>query len=307
MGGVPVPDFVRESTVGYRPYPPATTRHYYNIDPNAADCVYNPSYETQPNPCPEQTSGPQHAHAYRHAQAHDATQAECMVQEWQKPRHQFKAFTSDSDDSVQNKLPYIPTGQSHKFICRTKLKQSAYPYIPTGQSYKFIHRTKLRPSAYPCIPTGQSDIQPYTGPNPGSQHTHAYPQHTVYSGPIPGSQLTRYHISRRLLTPNHSQAPTARVQPSMRRRIMCTMTRWCRLSRSLALELVRLPTVQTPMTVNHDIPDDARARGDIVYLGVTPGRACPGTMGSLSLPTSVYSLSAWQRTMTGLTSRWVRS
>ena len=53
MGGVPVPDFVRESTVGYRPYPPATTRHYYNIDPIAADCVYNPSYETQPNPCPE--------------------------------------------------------------------------------------------------------------------------------------------------------------------------------------------------------------------------------------------------------------
>ena len=108
MGGVPVPDFVRESTVGYRPYPPATTRHYYNIYPNAADCVYNPSYETQPNPCPEQTSGPQHAHAYRHAQAHDATQAECMVQEWQKPRHQFKAFTSDSDDTVQNKLPTYP-------------------------------------------------------------------------------------------------------------------------------------------------------------------------------------------------------
>ena len=177
MGGVPVPAFVRESTVGYRPYPPATTRHYCNIDPIAADCVYNPSYETQPNPCPEQTSGPQHAHAYRHAQAHDATQAECMVQEWQKPRHQFKAFTSDSDDTVQHTHTYPQANPTNLYTEPNSGPQHthAYPQANPTNLYTEPNSGPQHTHAYPqANPTNL-----YTEPNSGPQHTHAYPQHTA--------------------------------------------------------------------------------------------------------------------------------
>ena len=174
MGGVPVPDFVRESTVGYHPYPPATTRHCYNIEPNAADCVYNPSYETQPNPCPEQTSGPQHAHAYRHAQAHDATQAECMVQEWQKPRHQFKAFTSDSDDTVQHTHTYPQANPTNLYAEPNSGPQHTHTY----------------PQANPT--------NLYAEPNSGPHHTHTYLHSTTYPKPFSGSYRT--HTTR------HAQA-----------------------------------------------------------------------------------------------------
>lgn len=165
-------DFVRESTAGYHPYPPATTRHCYTIEPNEADCVYNPS---QPNPYQEQTSGPPHAHAYWHAQAHDATQAECMVQEWHKPKHQSKAFTSDSDDSVRYKLPTCPPADS----------TNSYAEPNPGP-----HHTHTYPQA--------NKTNPYTGPNPGPQHTHTYLRSTTYPEPFSGSYRT--HTTR------HAQA-----------------------------------------------------------------------------------------------------
>ena len=179
MGGVPVPDFIRESTAAYHPYPPATTRHCYNTEPNEPDCVYdppyNPSYETQPNPYPEQTSGPPHAHAYLHAQAHDATQAECMVQEWQKPKHQSKAFISDSDDTVQNKLPTYPQANPANLYTEPNSgSQHTHTYLQANPTNLYAEPNSGPQHTHTYLLVNPTKL--YAEPNPDPHHTHTYLQ-----------------------------------------------------------------------------------------------------------------------------------